>query len=380
MKSFHRAGGPTAAAPAAEEFLYHLRLAVLGISGVVLLSMSWLRNIDVYRPLWMQLLAYGLLLAIAVVEGAFTLRRRSWGAERWFGVVLALGASVLSCASLPAGTPTTAADWAFGTVGWIGVVLLLDRPMVELVLFLGAHEAITAVNLALSGPVTEGAVLNFVTGSLGTIGFPLACGVAATALRRTAHEAEAARRRTEHIRHSERIAARTAQALQDSYAGLLGSAGPLLRGLADGTLDSNDPDVQRECWTEAARMRRLFAETDDVPNQLVHELHEYADAAERRRVRAEVIAHGTPVDPPPEVRLALGSFPLPALAKARSWANVTVVFAPEFVSVQVVGDCGEIELSPLGPASSQIATDSFLDTDDDTFWMEAQWRTGRSAP
>ncbi|WP_330335378.1 hypothetical protein OHS33_37460 (plasmid) [Streptomyces sp. NBC_00536] len=368
----------------AAEFLYHLRIAVLGISGIVLLSMSWLRSVGAYRPLWMQLVAYGLLLGIAVVEGVLTLRRRSWGGARWAGVALALAASVLSCLSLPTGTPTTAADWAFGSVGWIGVVLLLDRPMVQLVLFLGAHWAITAVNLVLSGPVDEGAVLNFVSGSLGTIGFPLACGVAATALRATAGDAEAARRQTEDIRHSERVAARTAQALQDSYAGLAGSAGPLLRGLADGSLDSNDPDVRRDCWIEAARMRRLFVETDDVPNQLVHELRQYVDTAERRRVRAEMSSYGTAVDPPPEVRLALGNFPLPVLAGARSWARVTVVFTSEFVSVQVIGDCGAIDLPRPGDtaatgAAAGIEIGSFLDADDDTLLMEAKWRrTGRS--
>ncbi|MDJ0382027.1 hypothetical protein [Streptomyces sp. G-G2] len=366
-----RSGEPTAA-----EFLSHLRVAVLGISAIVLLSMSWLRSTGVYRPLWMQILAYGLLLGIAAVEGVLILRRRSWGTARWAGVALALAASVLSCASLPAGTPTTASDWAFGTVGWIGVVLLLDLPMSRLVLFLAVHEAITAVNFVLTGPVDEGAVLNLVTGSLGTIGFPLACGAAATALRATAREAERARRQVEDIRHSERVAEQTAQALQHSYAGLIHTAGPLLRGLADGSLDSDDPDVQRDCWIEAARMRRLFIENDEVPNQLVHELRQHVDTAERRKVKADIASYGTAFDPPPDIRLALGNFPLPALARARTWARVTVVFTPGFVSVQVIGDCGA--LGPPWAGDGLIETDSFLDPDDNTLWMEAQWRTGRS--
>ncbi|MEU3550018.1 hypothetical protein [Streptomyces longwoodensis] len=371
LKAFHRADDPTTA-----EFLRHLRIAVVVISAIVLLSLSGLRNADLYQPLWMQILAWCILMAITCIEAVLTRRRTSWGSARWIGVAFALAASVLSCLSLPTGTPTTAADWAFGTVGWIGVILLLDRPIIQSVAFLLAHEIITLTNLLVRGHVDEAGLLNFISGSIGAIGFPLACAMAASALRDTARRAETARARAASIRHAEHVAEQTAQELHNSYAQLALTAGPLLRGLADGSLDGNDPKVQRACWIEAARMRRLFAESDDVPNQLVHELTQFVDTAGRRDVKAEIAVYGQPVDPPDDIRELLGSNCLPVLAQSRSWAQITVVFTPDFISVQALGDCGVIEI-PATPGTL-IATDSFLDTDDTTFCMEAQWQTSPS--
>ncbi|MDX5566119.1 hypothetical protein PYK79_26345 [Streptomyces sp. ID05-04B] len=372
MKPFHRADDD----PTTAEFLRHLRIAVLAIATTVLFSMSWLRNTGLYRPLWMQVLAWSILVTVTATEGVLTWRHTIWGSARWSGVALAFTASILSCLSLPTGAPGTAADWAFGTVGWIGVILLLDRPMTQLAAFLAAHQLITFTNLLLKGPADEDSVLNFVSGSIGAIGFPLACGMAATALRQTARRAEVARAQAENIRHAEHVAAQTAQELNNSYADLAHTAAPLLRGLADGSLDGNDLNVQRACWIEAARMRRLFSENDDVPNQLIHDLRQFVDTAGRRNVKAEIATYGHPTDPPDDIREVLSSNSLHVLAQSRSWAQITVVFTPNFISVQAVGDCGDIDIPPC--AHTAIETENFLDTDDTTFSTEAQWQTSPS--
>ena len=123
-------------------------------------------------------------------------------------------------------------------------------------------------------------------------------------------------------------------------------------------------------------MRRLFSENDDVPNQLIHDLRQFVDTAGRRNVRAEIATYGHPADPPDDIRELLSSNSLHVLAQSRSWAQITVVFTPNFISVQAVGDCGGIDIPSC--VHTAIATENFLDTDGTTFSTEAQWQTSPS--
>ena len=66
----------------------------------------------------------------------------------------------------------------------------------------------------------------------------------------------------------------------------------LLSDLAAGRLDTADPQVQRRCAVEAARLRRLIAEHDDTPDPLIHELRACADVAERRGVAVSLHTAG----------------------------------------------------------------------------------------
>ena len=67
---------------------------------------------------------------------------------------------------------------------------------------------------------------------------------------------------------------------------------PLLQDLAAGRANPADQAVQRDCAIAAARLRRLFAESDDAPDPLIHELLACADVAERRGVAADLEAVG----------------------------------------------------------------------------------------
>ncbi|QXJ21230.1 hypothetical protein AGRA3207_002065 [Actinomadura graeca] len=356
------------------EFLVGLRWAVVVIALTILGSFSMGRHLDAYRPLAVQATAYGVLLAIAAAEFVLILTRGRWGRMRWPAAALALGASAAACASLPPGGAGTAANWAFGTVGWLGVAVLLDRRFGWLIGFLAVHETINLTALLVSGGRDLDSVLNFAAGSITTIGFPFATGIAATVLRGVAERAEAQRKEAEAHSRAAKIEAVRHEVWQERYADLSVTVAPLLAGLAGGTLRPDDPEVQRLCWIEAARMRRLFAETDDVDSPLLHELAECVDIAVQKGVKAELKAHGDLGPIPREIRRALTEVPLAALAKAGTRARVTVIDAYGVVSVTVVSDCGPVRI-PEQPEITVVVDDL---VDENEFWVEATWRNPSS--
>jgi hypothetical protein len=131
--------------------------------------------------------------------------------------------------------------------------------------------------------------------------------------------------------------------------------------------------VQRRCAIEAARMRRLFAETDDVPNPLVHELRHCVDVADRRGVVVELEIRGHWPVPPVGIRRDLTEAALAVLATAESWARVTVVGNADLVSVGVVGDCGVVSVPR--PTMPGVRIDTF--SREEMLWIEVRWQPTR---
>jgi hypothetical protein len=143
---------------------------------------------------------------------------------------------------------------------------------------------------------------------------------------------------------------------------------PLLTGLAAGVLDPADERVRTRCAIEAARMRRLFAEHDEVPDPLLHELRACVDTAERRGVTVYLGSCGQRPDVPLRIRRALTEPVLVVLTTTRSHARVTVVGSPVSVTVHAVADGDRPELPPSGEvAVSTLALDG-------RHWVEATWR------
>lgn len=92
---------------------------------------------------------------------------------------------------------------------------------------------------------------------------------------------------------------------------------------------------------EASRLRRLFAETDDVPDPLVHELRACTDIADRRGVLVDLQVRGRLPELDRGTRRSLTERPLVALAGAERHARVTVVARHDEVAVSVVADTGD---------------------------------------
>jgi hypothetical protein len=145
---------------------------------------------------------------------------------------------------------------------------------------------------------------------------------------------------------------------------------PLLEGLADGNLHADDPTVRQRCAVQAARLRRMFAESDDVPNRLLHELHACADIADRRGVAVDWATAGTVPQIPEAARRELTDAVIAVLATTLTKARVTVISDQAGVAVSLFCDspANPPPMVPNGPIT--ITTQR----DEDGLWMEARWQ------
>lgn len=355
---------------------HSVRVATLLISAVIALGLggaNMLSNLAEYELPLVQVGSYTVLGAVLAVEAVLLVRRRPWGRLRVPAIVVMFAASALSAVTLPEGKTSTTVDWVFGATNFVGLVVLHDRPLRSVVAFLFAHELLAVLNLFLLHDVSRGALLRLATGSVNVIGVPLCVAVGAAAVCRIHAEAEAARREIERVRTEEAVATESHRRRQQRFAELSGTTVPLLEGFADGSLDPEDAEVQRHCAIEAARMRRLFAEVDEVPNPLLHELSHCTDIADRKGVVVELDARGQWPTPPREVRRDLTEAVLPALAAAGSWARVTVVGDEHLVSVNVVADCGAVDIPQ--PVTAGVSVNEF--SNEEMVWIEVRWQPTR---
>ena len=112
---------------------------------------------------------------------------------------------------------------------------------------------------------------------------------------------------------AEEVARKLHDDRDERYARLRDSVLPLLRGMHDGSLSPADPEVQRRAAVEAARLRRLFAEENDVVDLLAAELGSLVDIVEQRGVEVQFSATGHRCVPPPATCKALVDAVAPAL-------------------------------------------------------------------
>ncbi|KAB8196772.1 hypothetical protein FH608_008745 [Nonomuraea phyllanthi] len=362
--------------PARTQLRRGLRIATLLVAVAIVLGLgpaNILRHLDDHDSSPAQLAALAALGAVLAGEAVLLVRGRTWGRLRLPAVAVVLAASALSYATLPEGRTSTTVDWIFGAANWVGLVVLLDRPLRSVGAFLAAHELVALLNLLLFDEPTRQALARFATGSVTVIGFPLCVAVGAAILRGLSAAAAASQREAERVRVAEAVAVESHRRRRQGFAELSATTVPLLEGLAGGSLRPEDPLVQRRCAIEAARMRRLFAEADTVANPLLHELRHCADVADRKGVEVELDARGQWPELPVAVRRDLTEPVLTVLATAASRARVTVVGDAELVSVSVVGDCGEVDVP--SPATPGVRIETL--NHEDTVWMEVTWQPAR---
>ncbi|MGQ0776781.1 MAG: hypothetical protein ACT4NY_20575 [Pseudonocardiales bacterium] len=263
--------------------------------------------------------------------------------------------------------------WAWIVVGWFGVMLLMRQPLWVLCSLFVANGAVTGAYLALNGitdPVTAG---RFVVATCMTAGVQLVAWLAATFLHRATADAANA---TVALAES-RARGTTAEEMHASRAQRYGylaiESRALLAGLADGRLDPGDAEVRRRCAIESARLRRLFAETDDVADPILHELRACADIAERRNVTVDLVAFGEMPQLPVEIRRALLDASLVALSTTESHARVTVVANPDEVVLSVLGDVAPGTRIPRMAQPSPPAVIITEDHKEGQLWVQAHW-------
>jgi hypothetical protein len=309
-----------------------------------------------------------LAMSGAIAAGSARLLRGLAGARwAWALAGVALAVSTAAALACPAGD-LLRADWAWGTAGWIGVLVLLRRPLAEVAGFLAAEALATFAVLALDG-LNRSGLAGFITILAQSAAIQLVVAGVARSLGSTAREAARAAQGEAAAREHEVIASRLRADRMARWAVLHDSAGPLLRGLAAGTADPADPDTRRACAVEAARLRRLMAESDDSPGALVHELRACADVAEKRGVAVDIEAVGALPEVPAAVRRVITDTAIAILTTARSQARVTLTALAEGVAVSLVADC------PDRPALPAAAGGVVMEQQRDrhNLWVEARW-------
>ena len=235
------------------------------------------------------------------------------------------------------------------------------------------NAAVALVVLADAGALDRIGVARAATMIYGTAALQVTLLLAARALAATAQRAAAVAEAEGAVRRRRQVAERLHADRRQRYRTVRDAVAPLLAGLADGTLDPADREVRHRCAVEAGRLRRLFAETDDVADPLLHELRACSYIADQRGVVVDLQLTGRLPALDRDVRRALTEAPLLALAGAERRARVTVLGRTDEVAVSVLVDGrGPAPAEPGGRASSKV-TVSVLD-EEDRRWVEARWR------
>lgn len=356
----------------ADKVFRGLRLATLVIAVGTLFGLALpllLTNQDLYRSRTQQVLAFTILTAVAAVAGVRVVRDRSLHRVRWLLVAAVFTASALATTGIPAQELMSEAEWSYGVIGWFGLLLLVDHSALATAGFLAVHTFGSFVQLVVAGQGDDAADLVVVTAIV--LGCQLSVLAAAMALRSLAGTAAAALHRAEGTRTAEAIAEQLHADRRARYADLATTTVPLLTDLADGTADLADERVRARYAVAAARLRRLFAEHDEVVDPLLHELRACLDVAERNGVPVYLGTCGDHPAPPLAARRALTEPVLRTLAATTSPARVTVLGSPDGVTVSVLADAADPgDAEPSGGAGVTVTRL----VDGRKVWVEATWQ------
>ena len=324
---------------------------------------------------WLAYAAVGLLAALGFFRGTPA------PAGPLIAVLLIVDAAVF--AASPPDLIFDSANWGWSTLGWFALVVLWNHRVHALLSVLAAGALIALAGLLAAGGDNAADLSRYTMFVYGTGVLPVALLLGSGLLHnmaRTRAGAAAAQATVE----AERAAAGYAHRERQARLALVGrTAGALLAELAAGRADPTDPAVQRGCALEAARLRRLIAESDDVPDPLLHELRACVDVAERNGLPVEFVAVGAPPPLPVEIRRRLAEPHTAALAAAGSWARLTVVAQPDEVVVSVttpstpVDATGGPPVDGAGIAAGAAADDVVeyvYERDEELVWTQTRWR------
>ncbi|MCW3815639.1 hypothetical protein ONA91_14355 [Micromonospora sp. DR5-3] len=315
--------------------------------------------------------------AVGVVAGVRLLRGGLPPARRLVAVLLVVDAAVF--AAVGGGHLFAGANWAWGGLVWFFLLVLWRRPVGWLLAVLGAHASIALAAVLASGATAPADLARYAMYVYGVSSLPVAVFVGGAAIAALARDRAGTAAATLAV-EAERVAAERAQAERRARLSLVsGTAEEVLAALAAGDADPADPEVRRRCVLAAARLRRLIAESDDVPDPLLHELRAAADLAERNGLPIELVAVGVPPELPVEIRRRLADPLTAALTDARDRARLTVVAGPDEVVVSLVtpdhdGPDGSGPPDSAGDADGDGRVEHVHERDGEIRWTQTRWR------
>ena len=314
--------------------------------------------------------AMWLVMALAIAAGSVLVLRGPPGwRPAWAVAVIVLAASTAAAAASPA-CQMLAVNWSWGSAGWTGVLMLHRRRFPELASFLAAL-ALATLGVQVWDGLDRVGLAGFLAVLAWSTGAQVAVAAGVRALDVAAGQAAAAARSEDAARERAATAEVIRAARQARRLVLQESAVPLIAELAAGTADPSDPQVRVRCAVQAARLRRLLAEGDDVSESLVHELHASADVAERRGVAVEIETAGLLPEVPGPARRVITDAAIAILTAARSHARITLAAVAAGIAVSFVADTGVVVRLP--PAGEGVAIEH--QQDGVILWAEARWNS-----
>jgi hypothetical protein len=346
--------------------------------AVVVLVVSWhlagaggqlLHNRSSYSSFAFQS-GMWLIMALAITAGSILVLRGtpSWRSV-WAVALIALAASTAAAVASPA-AQMLAVNWSWGSAGWTGVLVLLRRRIPELAAFLAA-EALAVLSVQAWDGLDRTNLAGFFAVLAWSTGGQVAVIAGVRVLDAAAGQAAAAAR-SEHVARERAITAEIIQASRQArWLALQEGAVPLIAELAAGDADPGDPGVRTRCAVQAARLRRLLAEGDDVTGSLVHELHASADVAERRGIAIEIETAGPLPSVPGPARRVITDAAIAILTAAGSKTRITLAAMAPGIAVSFVADTSADVLLP--PDTEGVAIEH--QQDGSMLWAEARWNS-----
>ncbi|GAB3087985.1 hypothetical protein [Micromonospora schwarzwaldensis] len=268
----------------------------------------------------------------------------------------------------------TTANWVWGGLAWFLLLVLWQRPVRWLLALLAAHATIALVAVALHDATTPADLSRYAMYVYGTSTLPVAVFAGAAALTALARDRAGTAAAASAVAAEREAAERARGERQARLALVSGTAEEVLAALATGDADPADPAVRRRAALAAARLRRLIAESDDVPDPLLHELRAAADLAERNGLPIELVAVGAPPELPVDVRRALADPLTAALTGARGWARLTVVAGPDEVVVSLVTPDHDGPDDPVPTPDGDRSVEHLHERDGEIRWTQTRWR------
>lgn len=253
------------------------------------------------------------------------------------------------------------------------MVLLTGHRLRWSVLAVAVPVAVDTTLLLTSGGLSDlAAVVGFGQQVVGLNLFPLAAAAFHPRLSEVARLAAADDDARAVIETQERRTAALAADRADRALMVSTTVVPLLQALADGSADPQDDRVRRSARIESARLRRMFAENDDVDDPVVHEVRASVEACERTGVAATLDVHGTSPSLPVDIRRPLLEAPMALLARAVGSARVVVDATDRQVAVSVVtrvpGFVGAGSETSDGPVTVRSVVSG------EQVWVQSTWK------
>ncbi len=309
-------------------------------------------------------------LAAVACSAARIVRGNHWRILAWCWLAVLLLASVLLRSQLPVEQIGAGADWSFGAFGFVAAVVLLGQPLAMMVTALIANCCIGLGVLTGLGQFDQQTLVPFAATTVGVSVFPLAAAIFYPRLASVDRLAAQDIRGRQAVLAKELKAGQVAADRAHRSSAIESSAAPLLQALADGTADPQDPQIQTAARIESARLRRLFAEVDEVGEPLLHEVRASMDAVERHGVAVTLETRGAIPSLPVMLRRALLEAPMSTLASAVGNARIVIMAGPQSLSVSVVTDGPP---SPVPAPPGRPDTRTTTTTVENVTWTQTSW-------